>query len=204
MHIVHEFRLGCAISSIYKDAKNLYIITNNICVYHYNTEYTLVYKHTFDEASEQDLHDYTKSISISKNSSLVLPTSTQEHAKLYEIENSLNEKNEGIEQDDEIESSLFSQNNKLLILGNKSGRCNVYNVKNYSIAFELKPRPDYINTLALSKTNRYLLSSAHNKSVNIFDLSRAKNKLVYRTKAVTQSALFLNNPNLSSKCNFLI
>ena len=197
MQIVQEFRLSYPISTIYKDDECLSIVTNNIAIHHYSKENKLVYDHPFEKTTKE-IHAYANSVSISKKGTLVLPTCTNEHVKLYTANGSLHEIKFAPSQDEEIEASLFSTNNKLLVLGNKAGRCNIYNGNDLSPIFELKPRPDYINALALSPTNRYLLSSAYNKSVRVFDISRARNKTAYVTKSVIVNSLFLNNHQVLS------
>ena len=197
MQIIHEFRLSYPISAIDKDEKHLTIITNDICVHHYNNDNRLLYKHPLTDLTKE-IHAYSNSVSISKDANLILPTCTQKHVQLYTVNDSIKEVTSELNQDDEIEASLFSKNNKFLILGNKAGRCNIYSRNTLSPVLELKPRPDYINALAISPTNRYLLASAYNKSVSVFDISRAGNKTFYRTKSVIVNSLFLNNHQILS------
>jgi len=196
MHILQEFSLGDAIVNIFTNDECTHIVTNTLKLFQYNSEYKLQYTHELQQ--DKELHNYSRAIAYAKKDFALLPIADSHEAKIYTFIEYFKDSNRAIEQNDDIESALFSENSKLLMIGDTAGRCIIYNTITFSVVTSLKPKPDYINAIAISEKNRYIMTSSYNKSATIFDLSRGRNKATFSCSDVIESSIFVNNSTLLS------
>jgi hypothetical protein len=192
MHIVKELHLSVPLIAMYSDENGLYIASNEIALYHFDKEYKRLYKREMKNTKE--LHKFSKAISYSKNNNILLPDTEENFNKLLKFKEDVGPVQDSILLDSQIETSCYSANSKVLLIGDISGRCKIY--RDNILITTLKPKPDYINTMAVSDDNRFLFYSAFNMSATIYDLKRSKVHDNFMGDAVIEQALFVDSNTL--------
>ena len=97
--------------------------------------------------------------------------------------------------DNEIESSCFSHNEKLLAIGTAHGRVYVYSIKFKKLLYTIVLNNDYITSIDFSKEDRMIAFSSFKKNLDIYDLANSHLIFRYKHSDVITTVRFLHNSN---------
>lgn len=175
----------------YKD--EIFLFDKNYTLYRYNEDCKLTNKQLLIP-NQESLHTFNRSVCFSPNSQRMLVLYGQ---KPVDLLLDISDKPKIVKKISEprktVEATLFSPQGNYFAIGDASGRTHVFESGSAKLVTSLNPRPDYISSLGFSTNERFLVSSAYDKSVIVFDLVLNIEVATLKTQDIVESVAFFDN-----------
>ncbi len=138
------------------------------------------------------LHKYSKLLSFSPLDDIAFcAVNTKKISILSNAQGALSSKTFLAWHDEEVETTIYSDDGLLFASGGADGRVIIYNpADHYKIVAIQEKRPDYICSLAFSPDNRFLLSASFDKEIVIYDIQRNVVQCHFKLSDVAERAVF--------------
>lgn len=188
-----QIRVNANIISAMYYKEILLLLSDNYQLYYIDHDYKMRRKVELLKDKEP-LHPFSHASAFSSSSfTLLLPFEKKPFALLLNVGKSVELKERIDTPLKTIECMAFSPQGNYFAIGDASGRTNVFDAKSANYVTSLIPRPDYINVLEFSPNERFLVSSAYDKSVIIFDLTLNIVVATLSSSDVVECAVFYDN-----------
>jgi len=193
--ITHNTKCHGSILSVNSGKKNLFILDST---YHLSilSGKSLIPLKTYKlEKKLKPLHQYNKSMSVGSSKELLYSKSGShdvvhltlgEGVKRFEVK----KWHEG-----EVESISFDNSATHYITGGTDGRVHLFDTKTNSWLCSFEPRPDYISFSTFSHDDKYLLFSAFDNTLEVYDVDRTLKICEFETSSVIEGAQFFDKGN---------
>jgi WD40 repeat protein len=163
-------------------------------VYYFDKKSLSMFKSLNVVSKYEPIHSFSKAFAISKNGLINLSlTMNKNDLLLGHNDGKLQKKAILTNHEQEVESSSFSKNDKLLATGGQDGRVFVYDLNHLKIITSLDIQSDYVGNIVFSDDSSLMLTSCFNKSNIIFDLDRNIKFRTVMTNDVVEDARFFDS-----------
>lgn len=139
-------------------------------------------------------HKYSKAISCSSDSYVILPKTKSSIGSIYKIDNNqitLAARLKWHRAD--ICVSKFSKDNKYLATGGEDGRVFVYTHPSHKFYTFLNRKPDYISAIAFGKNSDYIAYASYDLTLTVYNLNIESETFITKTPSVIEDMAFFDN-----------
>lgn len=169
-------------------------VDNKYNVYYFDKKNLSMFKSLNVVSKYNPIHSFSKAFSVSKNGFVNLSLSMNKNDILLgHIEEALKRRAILTNHEQEVESSTFAPNGRLLATGGQDGRLFVYDLAHLKVITSLDIQSDYIGNIIFSQDSSLMLSSCFNKSNVLFDIDRNVKIITFMTNDVIEDAKFFDN-----------
>ena len=193
--ITHNTKCHGSILSVNSGKKNLFVLDST---YHLSilSGKSLVPLKTYKlESKLKPLHQYNRSMSVG-NSKEILYSQGEAH-KVTHLTLGRGVKKHVIKEwhEGEVENICFNNSATHYMTGGTDGRVHLFATKNNTWLCSFEPRPDYISCSIFSPDDKYLLFSAFDKSIEVYDVDRTHKVAEFEAPEIVEAAQFYDNGN---------
>lgn len=195
LNLISELKLNSSVINISIVEDYILIMDNFYNVYLVDPKSFKLIKNIKLMRVSKSLHEYTKSISSSKEGYLAVPDKNLDSLIAYHLEDDffIDKISTQSWHTMKIEVSKFSNDSKYLATGGADGKVFVFQLPQVEILTSLPNRPDFISSIDFSPNNRLITVSCYDKTATIFDLKRNVRVRTFRTKGVIENLKFFEN-----------
>jgi WD40 repeat protein len=163
-------------------------------LYYFDKKTLSMFKSLNVVSKYEPIHSFSKAFAISKDGMINLSLSMNKNDLLLgHTDEKLKKRAILPNHEQEVESSQFSDNCKLLATGGQDGRVFVYDLEHLKVITSLDIQSDYIGNIVFSKDSSLMLTSCFNKANIIFDIDRNIKIRTVMTKDVAEDAKFFDS-----------
>jgi hypothetical protein len=193
INVLKSTKVSTGIIDVEINRDYILAIDSKYNLYYFDKKSLAMFKSINIVSKYEPIHSFSKAFSISRNGFVnVSLTMNKNDLLLSHVESNLKKRAILSNHEQEIESSTFSHNCKLLATGGQDGRLFLYDLTHLKVLSSLDIQSDYIGNIVFSKDNSYMLSCCFNKANILFDIDRNKKIITFMTNDVVEDAKFFD------------
>ncbi|MGD9716869.1 hypothetical protein E0765_08455 [Sulfuricurvum sp. IAE1] len=203
--IIRSYQVQGSVIAVHADDNAVYFANTLGNFYTVDKERWEMIRHDPVCEPDEPLHTYQKGASFSPAGVLAYSTNDNGACALcrpvYDLPSQNEEENaespahlyvKGHDQRAEI-MRFCGREGQYLITGGTDGKVYIYSSESGRKVMSLKPRPDYISSLAVDEGGNHLVCAAYDKSMSVLNLRFQKERLHTYLEDVVQDAFFYND-----------
>jgi len=194
IHILKTIKVNASVSSLQILDNQIHILDASFLINVYSKEnYSISYKHLLLK-EQNDRHAYDKAYSLGGNINAYISKYADVKGLIYKIDNNnLIETKELKYHENAVSVSRFSNNSKLLAIGDEDGKVFFYDLSIKSLIFSFDPRADSISSITFSKNDKYTAIASYDKTISIYNIESHEEMSHFTLCDVVEDSIFLCN-----------
>lgn len=202
--IIRSHKVNASINAIHDYENSLYLTDCEGNIYNINKANFQIKNYLLTTDAKHHLHIYQKGSSFSSNGFVIYSTPKEGSCAIL-LHNSALDEQESQNAIDKNSIALYGNDQKAEVVcfcgndgryiftGGNDGRVYMYCTQSGKVIMYLKPKPEYISSIATDESGSYMAYSAFDKSLNILDIRHHKMLFNALLTDVIEHSFFYNN-----------